>query len=406
MRGDFCEDDMCPHPNLRHLKIYHHSTSVDVHTSEDIFNWDLAGISPLLNRLEIDDLSLDRRSCQRLLEHTHLRNLDLWKVIIMPDAVQDIWEAFKNLETLSMSCIIFEGNCPPIPTETVFTRLRTLIMKDVCGMSHSQQLYMVLRCPILESFKLKINALKARMMIKHPVRKDRWSQLDNLNIPMSPGDEELASILERIGNCFENVSCLHLIDGKFGPRSLKALSPYFSNLVDLRLTFSNSSIILDVLCSCPTLEILHGQDILANDIAQGGPWVCQQLLELKIGIRAEETEQDLQPMVFERLSTLVRLTTLDMNGTFSGNGVLEFRLDCGLGKLASLRELRTVVFYYGSMFERTQRLEMKDVEWMIDNWKRLEGIYGHLNWDPEVETQLMDLLDDHGILHAYSNMTR
>jgi hypothetical protein len=261
----------------------------------------------------------------------------------------------------------------------------------------------------LESFELKTHSFEARMTINHPVQEDRWSQLDNLRIPLSPGDEEWAFILERIGNCFENVPCLHLSGGEFGPRSHKALGPYFRNLVDLRFTYGDSSVILDVLCSCPKLEILHGPVIFTSDIAEGRPWVCQQLRELKICIYDKETEQDLQPMVFERLSTLVRLKTLDVSWAVSDGcrgGVLEFRLDCGLGQLASLRELRTVVFYNRSTFGRTQRLEMKDVEWMIDNWKRLVAIYGRLNRDPEVETHLIDLLDDHGILHAYSNRTR
>jgi hypothetical protein len=31
---------------------------------------------------------------------------------------------------------------------------------------------------------------------------------------------------------------------------------------------------------------------------------------------------------------------------------------------------------------------MKDLEWMIDNWKKLKGIHGGLNKDPDVNAQL------------------
>jgi len=400
--GCFRGDDMCPLPALRHLKIYYYSREMDVFSEREIFNWDLAEASPLLDRLLLSNLDMDRGSCQRLLEHPHLRNLELSRTGITPDAGQAIWDACKNLETLSMSCISFKGKRPSIPTDTVFTRLHTLRLEEVRDLSHSQQLSIVLRCPILESFKLKTYSFEARMMIKHPVQKNHWIQLDNLNILLNPTDGEWASILERIGNCFENVPCLHLNYGEVGRQSLKALGSYFSNLVDLRFTFGNSSVILDVLCSCPMLEILHVPDIFANDIAEGGPWVCQQLRELKIRIRVKETEQDLQPLVFERLSTLVRLTTLDMGcwiGSYQG-GVLGFRLDCGLRQLASLQELRTLVFDGGFTARPRQQLEMKDVEWMIDNWKRLKGIYGHLNKDQEVEAQLKDHLGNRGILHG------
>ncbi|KAK3805575.1 MAG: hypothetical protein J3Q66DRAFT_407583 [Benniella sp.] len=405
LEGDFCEDDMCPHPNLRYLKIIYQSRNRPLNDVRELFNWDLAGISPLLDRLELLNFSLDRRSCQRLLEHTHLRSLELWNAIIMPDAGQEIWEAFKNLEILSLSWVESKDDCHPIPTDTVFTRLRTLIMKDVSYLSLSQQLCMVLRCPRLKSFELKSQSFVARMTINHPVQKDRWSQFDNLNIPLSPSDKEWASILERIGNCFENVSCLHLHGGLVGPRSLKALGSYFSNLVDLRFAYGDSSVILNVLCSCPKLEILHGPVIFTSDIVKGGPWVCQQLRELEIRIFDKETEQDLQPMVFERLSTLVRLTTLNLSWATidSGRGcrgVLQFRLDRGLGQLASLRELRTVIF---DQVGPRQQLEMKDVKWMIDNWKKLKGLYGFLNRDPEVGNQLRGLLDNHGILHTHNN---
>jgi hypothetical protein len=370
--------------------------------SKETFNWDLTEKVPLLDSLSLDNFDMDKRSCQRLLEHPHLRNLVLQRVKIMPNAESEFWGACKNLETLSMYNVWFEGSYPPIPTDAVFDRMRTLIMNNVSGVLQSKQLTMVLRCPRLEVFDLTILTFRVGMMIRHPILQDRWSQLDNFNIPWIPQDEEWASILERIGDCVEKYTCLHLNCGTFGPRTLKALDSHLHSLVDLSFTYGDSSLILDVLCSCPTLEILHVPGIFASEITESRPWVCHQLRELKIRILVRETEQDLQPFVFERLSTLVRLTRLDMSYSCrdsSANGVLEFRLDCGLGQLASLQELRTVGFYHGSKVKRSQRLKMKDVEWMIDSWKNLKGIYGHLNRDPEVETQLKDLLKYHGIVH-------
>ena len=244
---------------------------------------------------------------------------------------------------------------------------------------HSSRYQWILHCPTLESFTWKASPIEVRTLIHHPIQKDCGPPLDNLRIPDVPQDDGWASALEKIGNCLGNFTHLDL-DGTFGPQAFKALGPHFSIAVDLRL-YGFSSAVWDVLCFCPMLEILHASSVFAKDIAEGGPWVCQKLETVMMCFRVTESEQDLQPVVFERLSALVRHRHLDMSylDETSRDGVLEFRLECGLGKLENLKELRVVEFSYEHNTNLMQRLGRDDIEWMMDNWGR--EIEAQLNID-------------------------
>jgi hypothetical protein len=220
-------------------------------------------------------------------------------------------------------------------------------------------------------------------------------------MPISnPQDNELASILEGIWNCRLNITHFYLSRGSFGQQAFKALSFHHSTLVELDLEMSSSLAstgILDVLHSCPMLEVLRAKSISIRDIA-GRPWVCQQLRELKIRFGAEGAGQDLKRLVFERLSTLPRLWRLDMCvlGVYE-DGVLQFRLDCGLGQLESLKELTILKFDHALRLKKKQRLERKDIEWMMSNWKKLKHLIGPLNRDRTLNLQLKDVVKSHGV---------
>jgi hypothetical protein len=79
-------------------------------------------------------------------------------------------------------------------------------------------------------------------------------------------------------------------------------------------------------------------------------------------------------------------------------GVLEFRLEYGLGQLASLQRLSTVIFT-GSTNSRNYepQLGMEEVVWMAGNWKKLRKIGGCLNSDEQMESQLAASIKSLGI---------
>lgn len=72
------------------------------------------------------------------------------------------------------------------------------------------------------------------------------------------------------------------------------------------------AVVLDMLCFCPRLEVLLAKGVSSKDVEKRGPWVCQQLRELKIWFHFESQERHLQALVFERISTLTRLERLIM----------------------------------------------------------------------------------------------
>jgi len=76
---------------------------------------------------------------------------------------------------------------------------------------------------------------------------------------------------------------------------------------------------------------------------------------------------------------------------------LKFRLDLGLGHLASLKQLISIGFSQASKYAYTPELGMDEMTWMLNNWKQLKNISGSLNSDPHVTTQLRHALQSHGI---------
>ncbi|KAK3805594.1 MAG: hypothetical protein J3Q66DRAFT_445902 [Benniella sp.] len=387
------------HPNLRKL---HMIVNLDIGKDRigigRTIHWGLTEKYPLLDYLSLSSVNVDRLLCREILEHPSIRTLSLGSAVITEDILTDFWEACRNLECLIISAVNFKSESTLMSKDTVFGRMRRLVLGYVKAQSLLEQLDPVFHCPMLEKLEWEPpNALNVWMNINHPVQRDNWPQLNELRISIDPQDSELGSLLEGLGNCFGKITNLRAWRGTFGPQASKALGFHFTTLVELRLNYRMSvasSTIRDVLCSCPNLEILRTRIIYARDIAEGGPWVCQQLRELGVCFRVGETEQGLHSLVFERLSTLTRLETLDMKESarvnHSSDGVLDFRLDYGLERLASLHELRVLRFH--TKVEHMQQIGTKEVEWMTNNWKKLKGIYGRLNRDPEVESQLSDAL--------------
>jgi len=385
------------HPILRKL---------DIHANfgpRQTTHWDLTEKYPLLDDLTIRHATVDASFCRAISGHPSIRSLSLRSALIEEENLAFFWEACRHLESLLLTEANFKGGSMSVPKDAVFDQMRIVTISSIESVSPSEQLELVFHCPKLQKIAwFPPDAINVWVLINHPIQRDRWPQLDELHIPTEFQDAKLASILEGIRHCLGNVSNLRVWRGVLGPQTHKALALHFSTLVELNLGYNMSvasSTIRDVLCSCPKLEILRARTIYARDIAEGGPWVCQQLRELGVCIRVKETEQDLHPLVFERLSALTRLETLDVRESVYDDGssddVLDFRLDCGLGQLASFHELRILRFH--TEITRTQQLGTKDVEWMIDNWMKLGGIYGHLNRDPGVEDQLKDALKSHGI---------
>ncbi|KAK3810129.1 MAG: hypothetical protein J3Q66DRAFT_415356 [Benniella sp.] len=141
-------------------------------------------------------------------------------------------------------------------------------------------------------------------------------------------------------------------------------------------------------------NIVAGCKIRAVDIVGGQPWVCLKLKVLKLGIYADDsTISQIQPLVFDQLSRLTQLQELHVHCRET-EGMLDLRLESGLGRLSTLRSLRLLNFGVSTM----QMIQQPEVDWMLKHWKSLERIHRKPNaLNPTLDTALKMKLRHHGI---------
>ena len=143
-----------------------------------------------------------------------------------------------------------------------------------------------------------------------------------------------------------------------------------------------------VMSFCSLLTTLKGVTIDATDIVHGEPWVCLKLKVLQLEFRFDpSTIGHVQPLVLDQLSKLSRLEELQV---FSWQQcqpefeAFDLRLEHGIGKLSTLRLLRTFSFGIAK-----QEMREQEVDWILDHWKSLDRIKGTLNTiDPEINSTL------------------
>ncbi|KAG0243211.1 hypothetical protein B0O80DRAFT_448493 [Mortierella sp. GBAus27b] len=246
------------------------------------------------------------------------------------------------------------------------------------------------------------------------------------SLPVKLKDDQIATVLGGSRKGWRELDVGNNVD--FGRASLKALTEHFSTLEEFtvdRCRHFSGSILVQVLSSCPklcaltitnvyqfwtdTFTSIDAQAFIDRDPYSGimRPWSCEaslKVLKVKItdiprpdlarGFVVETFQgqgQQLQKHVFERLARLTNLETLslgrdpDLSRTQHGyqhwpfqNDCLEMSLESGLGKLSGLKNLKTLNV---TCLKRNTRIE--DVQWMAENWPKLEMIYGLDQWDKD-----------------------
>ncbi|KAF9364893.1 hypothetical protein BGX34_012201 [Mortierella sp. NVP85] len=258
-------------------------------------------------------------------------------------------------------------------------------MEDILSMADTPYMYLldlVLQSPMLESLELMIGG---EGFINDQKVNGDWPHLKKLKITGRASDADLDFIFKNdLGNMADQGPYLSALN------SSKAFGSHYQSLVnvDLRDCLKISSCIVpDILCLCPKLEILQARHVYARNVAERGLWACQQLRELNIQFLMDPSEQDLQQLVFERLSTLVRLERLTLDYDRCGDyrhDVLHFCLDCGLGQLAGLQQLTYVWLYTPSYSSWCSNLGTEDVVWIVNNWKKLKTTSPNYNGSAKV----------------------
>lgn len=391
--------DQCHYPNLQKLRL----ELPFFKCQGDCTTMDFTKTAPLLAHLKMGHMDIGSAFWETLSTHPHIRHLYLREIKTV--ATQAFWTTCTKLTSLGIVGVTFEGNVPFFGT---FDQLCQLTIRNPKkGMEVEDQLDLVLRCPKLESLSWQMT--RGLMLVKHPIQMNHWPHLCQLYIGGYLQDTNLVSILEGTKSDHGSIVDPRQSSCPLEAHSSKDLRVLFGGLekVDLSMCYSSSSsTVLRILCHCPRLKVLNARSVLAKDIAQGGPWACQQLRELKLYFRVREKEQDLQPFVFERLSTLTQLEVLIMEYPCGGDDyqslltdicrdALLFRLDCGMGHLASLQQLTKLHFLDNPSY--IPHLDVDEAVWMVDNWKKLKTIRGRLNEDDVVNARIKRILEPHGI---------
>ncbi|KAF9919837.1 hypothetical protein FBU30_010476 [Linnemannia zychae] len=182
-----------------------------------------------------------------------------------------------------------------------------------------------------------------------------------------------------------------------------------------------SKYIQQIMESCPLLLVLCAGHLSIRDMRQGRPWVCHRLQSLTLRFDMEEDKELIQAnqdsvdlsqpstteiqwgyssvsqhYIFNRLSELVHLEDLTSLPVFTSESKtirnLQFRLQFGMDALSSLVRLKTL-----NVACTKQRMDLDDIEWMIQNWKHLRTIEGGLTGNRTEDTILETVLRAHNI---------
>ncbi|KAF9365476.1 hypothetical protein BGX34_009815 [Mortierella sp. NVP85] len=380
---------------------------------------DFMGAFPKLTKLNLtSSIDVTREVWSTLSAHSHVTSLSLNDVEVQKISGPAFWRLCAKLENLALEEVYFEDGTTS--ENTVFDRIRRLKLVDVEGLDAKSQLDLIIRCPNLKGLHWKYvpfdythywdSGMTPPLSVFHSIPKGNWPYLDDLDVgvndlDVSIDDADLASILEGISG---GLRLLKLRELDLSKQMSSALGRHYNTLVKLDLgdcSLNEGFDLLNILCNCPNLEILHSRDGLdAGDVAKEGPWACRLLRELTLGFWFGEDDQDYHQDVLGRLSTLDRLESLEIfyrlyddKPNMYKNSGFGFRLDLGLGQLASLRQLKTLTFDSSSYCNIKPQLGMEEVEWMATNWTKLERVAGQFSGSPDENAKLKDAFIRRGV---------
>lgn len=381
-------------PNLKTLAL---QDIYDSKSPERIANMSLMEMCPSLTGLSLNTVDLSTLSWRSLSTHHHIKEMSLYRIKVKTEDTPAFWETCTKLESLTLMLVTIEGT--GVPSHMAFTRIRELMVSDIKQLNAHGQMNLILRCPNLENLSWFTTGWEQDLSLDQCMQHGRWPHLRRLSVGDLILDSHFATILEGIGEDHGGLVRLECVDTISQGRTSIALRRHFDTLAYLNIescTESMGPTIQDILCSCTRLEELITGSVLAKDVAEGGPWACQLLRRLKTCFWFKDSEQDMQQLVFEHLSTLTRLERLTLDGYIPTGeyNTLKFRLDCGLGQLINFQ---LEILKFGKYYETGMGVE--EVEWIVTNWKKLKRIYGKLNDDPAVEVIQATALQSHGIDH-------
>ncbi|KAF8984505.1 hypothetical protein BGZ46_007872 [Entomortierella lignicola] len=362
----------------------------------------------LLRNFGLTDVTLqncrfthDSKLWENLCEQYRIKKLTLSEVATPRAGMDDFRALVSSLDELVLDATIFPDGEDYTWPDSKFENTQRLVLDQVFGITPKEQVGMIGACPKLKDLRWfipKFDDEDEDELALHQQAMDEFVSL--VEAGSFPSLEILRIIyflvsdadIARVINNMQRVTTLNLIGSDFGDISFQALQRHWTTLETLGVSLCKnvtSAQIQKILASCPNLRVLTGDDILAEDIINGQPWVCTSLKELIINIQFSPTAEKSDHMaVFESISALKKLELLNITG-YSGRKIvpLNLSLEYGLEKLAGLTCLLQLCFQHSE-----QNIEMEEIDWMLEHWKSLEGVRGRPNGNEDVNEAIMEKL--------------
>ncbi|KAF9360001.1 hypothetical protein BGX26_010838 [Mortierella sp. AD094] len=280
-----------------------------------------------------------------------------------------------------------------------FPRLKELRLELSWPSSPRQLNLIIAQCPMLQTLVWETTrwGLYVRRRFCELYVSSTWPYLDSITIAgygTYINEEDHIRILKAAKLPLRR---LEFNTGCTLPETFDLYRSHFSTIQTMDLTFSLSSHsgarTVEILTSCPSLEIIKSHIITAQEIFNAGPWVCRNLQVFSVCIdmafpnnaenrrfSPEEIEQC--RIVYKQLAALKQLR--ELNSLVPYRNVihvyllprqhpvqLPLRLKAGLDLMASSTKLESVHFWGGKRV-----VHMKELKWMVEHWKRLKHIQG------------------------------
>ncbi|KAF9361759.1 hypothetical protein BGX26_012480 [Mortierella sp. AD094] len=221
----------------------------------------------------------------------------------------------------------------------------------------------------------------------------RLRKLSWTNCPLPSHD------LSQVIRSMQSATKFTLGSSKFGPDSFEALELHFRTLEKLDLLHCEavtSLMIREILSHCQMLKVLKADSILAVDVIAIQILSCVGIENLQLQIVFDNCSSDrtLDRQVFQVLSAMTQLKCLVCGNNRhqtpdqSRRG-LDFRLESGMGALASLTQLSALTL---DTITATQQIGEVDVEWMSITWKNLRFVHGYIHIDDSEDSKLKGIL--------------
>ncbi|KAI8346121.1 hypothetical protein B0O80DRAFT_247375 [Mortierella sp. GBAus27b] len=353
---------------------------------------------PTLNCIELPSniMGIDATFWNTLLGFQHLRELVVGTAeVIGPISSRWFWQLCAQLDRLVLTA---NSNAESHSIPTIeFSRIRDLSLIEFQERHTEFCVQLMEQCPNLESITWQSTTSYASTIVARldPLLQAlTWPRLERLNFKRHRFTSlEFAVLVRRL----PRITSLKFDFCHRRPMSdiTQLLRPHFAHLqhIDLQPRHTSQSSLAQVfLSSCPLLETLKAPRVNAQNVALGEPWVCLRLkvLHLQVFFNSFAVVDEVQHLVFDQISRLVGLEELHFQGKYQG---LKPRLECGLGKLSTLRSLHTITFE-----DSPQIVGRPEIDWILEHWKSLMTIKGMLNSSgPSTDGALIRRLKDHGI---------